>query len=471
MTPGGGRFLFWVTLGMELCWLYAGAAYLTTAILSRPFPFPEAIGTFLLAVILTLLSKGKGWRVISILAIQIAGLLLAALRMAYAFHDPSGPFWHSAWLADFLHTPRSSLEWLSLIYVLIWVLLFWISGVTLARRSSAHATLCSRFDIGIAAFLVLFLIQLLLWAKGEIRIDCPASQMLVFPFFIFSFLAIGRVRNRGTAHRNFLPGYQAIGVIIGFTLTVFLFGAGLVLFFLPYLTMSAEAGYVALKTAARPLGYIFVAIIRFLYMRNVTRPETSSSSSSDPGLGDLASSTPKGWWTELLEKILGYAMGIAIGLLVLLFAGLIFYYLTRWLLSRTGIAPQSESPFSFLPRWLEKVRVFLSSLWPRIQKGINGYQRAGQFYGALRQWGRRSGLPHFPSETPREYGLRLEHRFPQLKREIARIVEGFHQEVYAEIPLERPQLAAAQDSWRKLRSPRLWPSRLRTCLLKREDSY
>ncbi len=138
----------------------------------------------------------------------------------------------------------------------------------------------------IAAIVFLSLIQLLLWVKGGIQIECPSSRWMVFPFFIFGLLAIGRIRNPKLSYRNFLPGYQTFGVILFFTLGVILFGIAAVLLFLPYLIFSAEIGLETLKTVGRPLAHIFVAIIRFLYFRSVPRPETSSPS-PESGLGDL----------------------------------------------------------------------------------------------------------------------------------------------------------------------------------------
>jgi hypothetical protein len=98
-----------------------------------------------------------------------------------------------------------------------------------------------------------------------------------------------------------------------------------------------------------------------------------------------------------------------------------------------------------------------------------GHKGAVQFFTALLSWGRHSGLPHFLSETPREYGLRLKNRFPSLKKDIESIIEAFNQEVYGEINLNEQQLAIAESAWRSLRSPFRWPSRLKTWLLRPAD--
>ncbi len=189
MKRGKGALLFLVIVGMELSWRYAWANFLTTSILSQIFPFPEAIGTFALASVLTLLSKGKGWRVVYILSIQLFGFILATLRIVYAFNTWSYSFLNHTWLIEFFNTPRGPLEWLNLILVLFLTLMFWVGGVTLARRSTAYSTLCSRFDLGIAAFVLLFLTKFLVLVKG--RNPDRGSLIPTFVLSIFYIQSVG----------------------------------------------------------------------------------------------------------------------------------------------------------------------------------------------------------------------------------------------------------------------------------------
>jgi len=93
-----------------------------------------------------------------------------------------------------------------------------------------------------------------------------------------------------------------------------------------------------------------------------------------------------------------------------------------------------------------------------------------QLYASLLGWGHNSGLPHFVSETPNEYGLRLGRRFPALKNEIGVITKAFNQEVYGEMVPEEQQLKIAQLAWRKLCSPLHWPIRLRSLILQSGES-
>jgi hypothetical protein len=459
-----GALLFFVSGGMELSWLYAWATFLTISTLRQPFPLKEAISTFVLATIVTLVSKGKGWRVVYILGLQGFGFMLTALRIVYVFNPWPYSFWNQTWLIGFFNTPRNPLEWLLLFLLLFWAIMFWARGVTLARRSIDYTTVCARFDLGLAAFFILFLTKFLLLIKGGIKIDDPESQLLLFPFFIFGLLAIGLVRNRSTAPRDFLPGYQGIGLILSFAVAVLLFSAGLILFFFPYLTTAAEMGHGIIKSVADPLGPILVSVLRFLFMRGTIRPENASPQ-PEGSTGDFVSPVESSWWTALLEKILGWGLGTIIGLTILIIVGLAIFYLLRWLFSKTSVSQKKQSSWYLISLWAIRLREFLVFCWRKIVRRAKGYRGPVHLYAALLTWGRHSGLPHFLSETPAEYGLRLQYRFPPLKTEIELIIEAFNQEVYGEIILDSEQCAIAEFAWRRLRSPLHWPSRLKTWFL------
>lgn len=451
--------------GMELAWLYAWAAFIMTCSVHRPFPLPEAIGTFALAAIFTTAAQGRGWRVIQIIGLQVLGFILAALRIIYVFNYRSEPFLNSEWVIDFFKRPREPLEWLIFFLILFWVLVFWIGGVTLARRSTSHLTICSRFDLGVAAFFLLLLIELLMRVKGGIEVQDPTTELLLFPFFVFGLMAIGLARNRGSGQRDYLSGYREIGVILSFTFVVLLFGTGLVLLFLPYLTLAAEMGYGMLKSVTEPLGPIFVSIVRFIFGYRRSRPIIGSVAPGEDK-GEALPPVESSWWTEFLSFGL---LGL-IGLFFLALAGLGLWYLFRWLLSRTSSSKDPHRKINLFSLWIARIRLILSFFWSRILLMVQGRKGTVQLYASLLGWGHHSGLPHFASETPNEYGLRLGRRFPVLKKEIRVITKAFNQEVYGEMVPEEQQLKIAQLAWRKLCSPLHWPIRLRSLVLQPGES-
>ena len=449
---------------MALVWRYAWANFVTMAAFQRPFPLFEAMAAFGLAVVLTFVSLGKGWRIIQVLGLQLTGFLLAFLRIVYVFNEWSHPFIGTDWLLECAHRTRGPLEWLSLILILFWTLLFWLGGVSLAKKPKAYLAVCARFDLGVAFLLTLLLIKFLIRIKGGPDIEEPLSGLLLLPFFLFGLLAIGLARNQGHAQRGFLSGYRGLGVVLSFSAVVLLFGAGLVLLFYPYLTVAAEAGYGVLKVAARPMGPVLIGILRFLFApRKMLLDPPASSSGGDISVSGGAADP--GWWTGPIGEAIRFLL-LSIAVLALLaLIGLLLWLLLKWLLSRTPARRGRYgrmSLFSHLVEIWEAISGFFRAVIGRM-----GKRRMGtvQLYAALLGWGRRSGVPRFLSETPMEYGGRLMQLFPDLGREVASIVEVFNQEVYGGSTAEDQILAPAQRAWDRLRSPLHWPYRFKAWFL------
>ena len=461
MRKVGGVPLLLAHGGMELSWLYAWATFLMTSIVHRPFPLPEAIGTFLLAAALSFVVQGMGLRVIWVLVLQIMGFLLAASRVVYIFNYRAYPYFGKEWLAEFLGRSRDPMEWLILLVILIFALLFWLGGVTLARRSTAYFTICGRFDLGVAAFFCLLLLRFLLLVRGGIEVRDPAPELLLFPFFIFGLLAIGLARNSSNARKDFLAGYRGVGVLASFTVLVIAFGAGLVLLFAPYLSAAAEVGYGVLKSAAGPLGPVLARALLLLFLG--ARPEEDPTSYSLRGdQAEFTSSGESSWGSDLIHTVLGWGLlglGVLIGL-ILFAVGT--WYLVRWLFSRTSKEERKPIHWQRALLWAQRLWGALATGLQRAVQRLKGYRNAVQIYRALLKWGRRSGLPHVLSETPVEYGSRLRMQFPSLTGEIGRIVDAFNLVVYGEVALDDEQMGLAKLSWRRLRSPRYWPVRLKS---------
>ncbi|MBN1254466.1 MAG: DUF4129 domain-containing protein [Deltaproteobacteria bacterium] len=456
---------------IALIWRYAWANFITIAISHRPFPLPEAIGTFGLASLVTFITLGRGWRIIWVLCLQCLGFALASLRTIYVFSDWSYPFLNPQWLVELFTKPMSLLEWFSLGLILFIVILFWVGGVVLARKPRDYFNLCARFDLGVCFFLVLFLTSFLIRVKGGTTIQDPLTEPLLFSFFLFSVLGIALARNQSHAHREFLPGYKGIGVMLSFTLVVLLFGAGVLSFLLPYLTVIAQAGYGVIKVASKPLGLVIVSILRFLLIPRKMRdalPPTSGTEDTDQGSLDLDS----GWWSGSIGEILRYVIIGLGGLIGLILVVLLLWLLCTWLFSRTsrGRRPNVRfdirNVFSLLIAILKACFLFCRNVIKNIT-GLMKHEERGaiQLYTALLRWGHRSGVPRFANETPREYGSRLKLRFPALKREITSIINAFSQTVYGGIVLKHQRLTLAQTAWRTLRSPVYWVQRLKVWFL------
>ena len=457
MKKDRGVLLFLTHGGMELSWRYAWATFLTTSIVHRAFPLPEAVGTFLLAATLYLMVRGIGLRVIVVLGIHILGFLLAASRIIYAFSYRAYPYFDKGWILAFLNESRDSLEWLILVIIVFLALLFWLAGVALARRSMVYLIICTRFDYGVAAFFCLFIVKSLLLFKGGIEVRNSAPMLLLFPFFIFSLLAIGLARSRSSEQRDFIAGYRGIGVLLSFTLVVFAVGAGLVLFFMTYLSAAAEAGYGVLKSAAGPLGPILVRLLLFLFGKVRQEPVLPAI---DRDGAQVIPSGESSWWSERSQEILGWGL-FGLGLLIgIILCALVTWYLLRWLLSRTSKEERKHINWRRAFMWAQRLWVALGRGFKWAAQRLKGCRDAIQLYRGFLKWGRRSGLPRLLSETPHEYSLRLRERFPVLAAEIEGIVEAFNLAVYGEVVLDDVQITLARRSWKKLCSPRYWTKRV-----------
>ena len=446
---------------MELSTLYACANFLTLAVFNHTFPFPEAVASFVLAAVLTRFTQGRGWRVIYVLGIQALGFIPALWVMYKVFNAWSDSFLSQTWFTGNYENPTGVIGWFVIFLLVLWTYGFWHGGTGLAKRATDYSTICSRFDRGLFAFFLLFLTKFLLRTRGSFEIKDPTSEFLVFSFLIFGLLAIGLARNRGDIPKDFLPGYQGIGVILSFTTVVLLVGTGLVLFCLPYLTLVAEKGYDILKIAAGPVGYVLLKILIFIFGYHVPQPAIPQPEKKIT-LPDLTSQTKPSEWMELLGKILAYGMWALLGIVLLMIVGVTVFLLFQWLFSKTPVGQERQSPWDLIWLWVERLRRFLYSCWGWLLRRFKGHRGVIQLYIALLIWGRHSGLAHSLSETPKEYGLRLKHRFPILTRDIELIVESFNEVVYGEMDLGKHQLALTQTAWRRLRSPRHWPSRFRS---------
>ena len=454
-----GMLWYLVNGAMELSWFLGWAMFCSLAIMHRPYPFFETVIAFALAGFVTHLSTGKGWRIASVLGIEILGLICAALLVIHGIYYGSYPLLDSGWLTVFYDGSRGVPEWFILSLNLFLIMILWTGGVTLARRPKGYYSACNRFDLGLAAFFALFIIKLVALTKGEAIAEDSLSLLFVFPFFLFGLLSIGMARMRGAASKAFLPGYRGIGVIASFVAVVLLGTGGLLLFFLPGLTAAAQMGYRGLAVVGRPLVPVLIAILRFVLGPRGNRPAAVATESSH--LVDWDKITPQthDWWMELLEKVLGWGLW-GLMLLVLLFASaIVLFYALKWLLARTEEnRRQTKKSVSsrFVALW-----AFLAGACMKIFRGVRGYQKAAELYGALLGWAGRSGFPHDRRETPLEFGTRLNARFPALKPPIELIIGAYNREVYGETVLGGAPLAAANSAWQFLRSPLRWPARFK----------
>ena len=405
------------------------------------------------------LCRRRRWRVIQVIGIHLAGCAAAGLWVVHVFYYRLEPWWSRGWLRDFFDRPRDQLEGFLLFLVMGSTIVFWVAGIRFANRIRSYTSACSRFDRGIIAFFSLFLVKLTLQTRMGVQFHDSMAFLMIFPFFIFSLMEIGLARSQGNGqHKTYLSGYYAVGVLASFTIGALIIGSAVVMFFLPYLKTASVVGYDLVQKAVGPLGPIVSAVIRFIFGH---ADWDSAIADFTPSLG-TAEPVVTGPWRLMLQKIMmwgGWILLITIGTVI---AGVVLWYAYRWLFLKRVGDEQTGDPWSLLT-WWKQIMAFLITcgLW---LFSASAKRTALQFYAALGRWGRYSGYKQEPNETPREYGRRLSHQFPQLKTEIMLIIEMLHWEVYGQTDLNPRQIGSIRQSWKKLHSPAKWPMRLKSII-------
>jgi hypothetical protein len=444
--------------GMEICWIYACTSFFMKAILGSAVSLPTAMAIFVVAAVLSRFSRGRGWRVATLGGMHLVGYSCVSLFTLHGFWYAAYPFFGKEWIVVLLTAPKASMEWFRLAVLLIWTGLLWTGGVSLAMREKTYVRICTRFDIGLAAFFGLFLIKLVARVKGGMDMDDGVSSLMVYPFLILGLGALGVARAGHEGSKSWLPGRGGFGAFMSVVSLALLGASSLALFAIPGLTHVAEFGRYAVKGAALRILPFVTGVMRFMFMGGRVRPDPPSGSS--PAGGEGWGGSPAGtWWAELLEKIMRWGIEVIVILSLAAVTAVLVYLTLRWLFSRTAMIPRVKADHGVSISWLARVRVFLAALWRALKKVTKGYSRAVELYSVLAEWGRRSGLPRLISETPLEFGARLGDRFPGLRSEIGRIISAFNIEAYGATSLTGEEFARALGAWRAVRSPVHWPRR------------
>jgi hypothetical protein len=448
---------------MELSWFLAWAMFSSLLAMHRPFPFFETVAAFSLACLITRFTTGRGWRVVNVLIVELSGLLLGALLIFHRIYYHSYNLFDADWLIRLYSDPRSVTEWLIFTLNMLLTIVLLAGGVALARRPNGYSSACNRFDLGLAAFFALFLIKLVALTKEETLAEDTLSLLFVFPFFLSGLLSLVVSRSWGNTGKQFLPGHRTTGVIVGFFAAV-LVGVSLsLLFFLPGLTAAARLGQQALAAAGKPLIPVIVSFLHFIFGPRGSDPvATTGKSPHFSDAGKLATDPP-GWWTALFEKAMVWGI---IGLLVAalaIAAAFILFFTVKWLFSKTENTNARSGKSLFFR--VEALLAMLKSLVKKFMDNLGGHRNASALYGALLAWGSRSGSPHTGSETPAEFGMRLQMSFPEMKPSIDVIIETYNREVYGEKAIDSTILDSANAALRRLHSPRLWLTRMKRRLI------
>jgi len=444
---------------MMISCFYACTDFILAGISQKPIHATQAAMILFFAAILTGIHRQRGWRPIYIAGLHLAGWVFASLWLCHRYYNLQSSFRHPGWILDFFMLDRAVTGWLFLILLLFCVCFLWFCGIRLWVRPTDQETISHRFDIGLACFLALGLIKLLINVKGGTLPLAQSSMIPLIVFMIAGLFSMGFVRTRGASQTGAANGFRGAGVVLGFTFMILLTGGGLFFFSSPKLQTVAEAGGGLLGTLAEPIEQMVLAMARFFLESGYRLKLGADSPTGSPP--DIPAMEGPAVSTIIVHLITGLTIAILLATL-----GFLLYVLLKWLSERlfakTMKAEDRQGIWALLRLYADAIKRLFISILSRMHLIADTSCAADKFYQRLLRWGRLSGLYHDVAETPKEYGIRLGHRFPQLKKEIHLIILVHDEAIYGGIVPDSHQISTAKLALRRLRNPLLWLARIKS---------
>ena len=145
-------------------------------------------------------------------------------------------------MPEFFSLDRTTAGWFTLLLILLCVCILWFGEVQLWTKPTEQTIISHRFDLGLAALLLLLLIKLVIVVKdGSIPMG-PSSSEFFLSFIILGLFSMGLVRTKSTSPENGVTYLKGAGIVLSFMFITFMLGGGLFILFLPALQTVAEAG-------------------------------------------------------------------------------------------------------------------------------------------------------------------------------------------------------------------------------------
>lgn len=332
-----------------------------------------------------------------------------------------------------------------LLLLLLYVILLLFRGRSLSQRSTDYSSTSSHFDLGVLLFFLLFLME----GMGRMEGLEILSQGFSFPpfpflalFFLSSFLAI-------TLSRGETAAQGEGGGSLFFAALILLLLVGLFSTATPLLLEGSQQGYGVLKAVGTYIYPALLAVLRFLFhgLQVEKGGEIQPFLERDPV---IRGETQAGGGESPLFAYL--FAGLFCILMVVLLGWLVWSFI-QWLSSPMEKKKRDWSfQNSILYRW-----------WRSLQKKWKGKAQEKTPYWLftyLLLWGRRSGCPKGPGETPGDYGKRLKKLFPPLEAELETLITLYQQEAFGGIPQKEEEKTCQKRLYLALKKPGLWPRRL-----------
>jgi hypothetical protein len=442
--------------GMELSWLYAVFSLLSLILGLPLFPPGLALALFIVAVVPTSITRGRGWRRYTVGAAYLALLLPAALVAVVSLRpwiETGHPFADLRWIP-----PTKAMEevgaWVTPASLATGCIAFWWSGFSFSRRPTSAAAVTRRFETGVASLCAVVIIG---WAAGATG---TPLRLLIASFFLFAILAVALARGNGTGTRSFPVGFRGAGVAFSFAVAASILGLAAAML-LPVVRLAAQAGYSVVRSAAVSAWPFVLAFLRWLYGLWTRKPDQPIAPPDRPGQSPLVRSMLD---MGPLGRILYWAIVGIIGAVLLFLVGSIAWQVALFLRSRTSRDDRADARTGLGRVIASVLSAFVGFLRRLLASGSLRPKDAIEAFARLARWGSRSGVARRPAETPLEYSRRLGGSFPDLQTPIDTIVDCFNGQFFGGLALDRGRRRELSRSSISIRRPRHWPARLRSRL-------
>lgn len=456
--PNSKSILLLISAGMmEITWLYALSCILFLMLQSPLIPLWAVVLSFFTPMLIASALKGRGRRIIEHVILHISFFFMILLYTFYVYGNWQESFFNFQWLKMLLDRQYGSVGGASYLFIFFWFSFLWISGYKLANRSNDYFIIASRFDLGIVMLVFTFIIL------GSIHLSLPFAGLLIIYYFLFSMFSISLAKNLRSSKTRRPNQFSGTGLVLTFILAVLLFGSWIVLFFLPQLSLAAQAGSHVLKIVTKPFLNLLLKIILFLFGNRNRALNVGSTSSGDSGISLIESSEPT-WWAKLLQWMTIWGGLILLSLLVILVIGWLVWSLWKWFSTKTELDTKRKGFFEELLLWFlhqfSLAKKILGKMVGLLKNIRRKQENISVLFQKLCRWGRSSGIPRERSKTPQEYGRYLTHFFPDNQLDFQLIIKNFNQEIYGKKIIQAEELRKAKKAWRRLSRPSKWPLRL-----------
>ncbi|MBB1078058.1 DUF4129 domain-containing protein, partial [Rhodoferax sp. 4810] len=413
---------------MSLLWRFALTTSLAASLFIAPFPFWAAVLCLSMGALLSACTSNRNWRIIQVLLLHVVGLGgIIAIIMQSSFDGP-GYLPDFDWLSDMLMSEKTPLQWFALFYLALSSIWLWLCGCFLIRKPRSHSNICRRFDVGTLCFFGLFLFRFLLAGEHGFIVNDSLSAALMLPFFLSSMIGLTLAGNSSPSHKEFIPGYKAVGIILSFTLMVLGIVAVSATVLQPVFKWSAETGYGVIKTVMAPLGPYFSRAILFIFASSKTYHASPAQKAKEVSSEIVLQQDS--WLSDSTQQILSYLFVGMQALFLVVAILFLVWLLSRWLFSRTSAEDKQDDrkrPLLSFRTFILHIIILLTKAVKRIIPSQK--PTADELYGFLLGWGQYSGVVQLIGETPCEYGRRLQNHFPELRDDIHLIVNAFTKQI------------------------------------------